>query len=58
MPQMPSKARELTIAGVIMSVTALGWYVAPLAKLTAAGFIAAGLIMLARALYLWLKPHA
>jgi hypothetical protein len=53
MKPLPSKARDLTIGGVIMSVTALCWLVAPDARVLPFGFLASGLSFLALALYRW-----
>ena len=58
MKPMPPKARDLTIAGIVMAVCAFAWLVAPQAERLALAFVVFGAAMIAHALYLWRKSGA
>ena len=58
MRPMPPKARDLTIAGIVMAVCSLAWLMAPDARQLAVGFVAFGAGFVGYALYLWRRSDA
>jgi hypothetical protein len=59
MPKDPRKtrARELAIAAIPLTVSGFTWYVIP-SRLLALNWMACGAIILGYAAYLWWKPEA
>ena len=55
---MPSKARDLTIAGIVMAACSFAWLMAPDAKRLALAFVVFGAGMILHALYIWRRPSA
>ena len=58
MKPMPAKARDLTIAGIVMAATSFAWLMAPDARRLALAFVVFGVGFIAQALYLWRKSGA
>ena len=58
MKPLPPKARDLTIAGIVMAVCAIAWLVLPQAEHLAQAFVIFGAWMVAHALWIWRKSGA
>jgi hypothetical protein len=56
MKPMPLKARDLTVAGIVMGVCSIGWLVLPDAKVLAQAMLVYSAGFIGYALYLWRRP--